>query len=115
MRLEQIIFNVVALFVGGFFVVSALGILFLVMPNSPPDDRGIWHFSIAIEAIIILTVGGGAITNFASGRISTWPTAFIIAGYCISIWLLPLAIWGGFLLRSAIRQRALAHRDASAA
>ena len=94
MRLSQTIFNVVAILVAAFFVVSALGIVFLVMPTSPPENRGIWHFTVAIEVLIIVTLGGGSIANFAHGRISTWPTGFIIAGYCISLWLLPLAISG---------------------
>ena len=43
---------------------------------------------------MILMLGGGGIANFAKGRLAAWPTGVMIAGYCISVWLLPLAIWG---------------------
>ena len=63
------------------------------MPGTPPDNRGIWYFIISLEAILILILAGGGITNFAKGRLAPWPTGIMVAGYCISIWLLPLAIW----------------------
>ena len=104
MSAGQIAFNVVSLLIAGLLVVSALGILFLVMPGSPPDSRGIWYFTISVEFIATLAIGSGGIANFARDRLSSWPTAIMIGGCCITIWLLPLAIWRIVLLRGSLNQ-----------
>ena len=94
MKAGQIAFTVVGLLIAGLCLVSALSSLFIVLPGIPTDRRGFWYFLIALEAIMILMLGGGGIANFAKGRLAAWPTGVMIAGYCISVWLLPLAIWG---------------------
>jgi hypothetical protein len=106
MRTGQIAFNLDSLLIAGFLVVSVLGILILliVMPGSPPESRGIWYFTMSVEVLLIVALAVGGVTNFARGTLSTWPTAVMIGGYCISIWLLPLAIWGIVLLRSKINE-----------
>ena len=106
MRASHIAFNIVALLIAGLCVVTLLSALFVVMPGVPPDKRGFWYFLISLEAILIVTLGGGGVANFAKGRLAPWPTGTMIAGYCITIWLLPLAIWGVFaLLAERKRQR----------
>lgn len=97
MKPSHIAFNFVGLIMAAFLLISALGILFIVMPNASPGSSGIWRFTIAVETIIVLLLGGGGVMNFARGRLLAWPTAAMILGYCISIWLVPLAIWGVFL------------------
>ena len=87
------------------FLISLLSILFLVMPDIPLEKRGFWHFLIAYEVVLIGTIGGGALTNFAKGRLSGWPTGLMSAGYFISVWLIPLAIWGIIALRSEQKQQ----------
>lgn len=98
MKTSHVVFNFLGLLIAAFLILSALGIFFIVMPSTQPESRGIWHFTMAVETIIILLLGGGGVMNFARGRLLAWPTAGMILGYCISIWLLPLAIWGGILL-----------------
>jgi hypothetical protein len=94
MKPSHLVFNILTLLIAVLLVVSLLGAWFLVMPSMPADGRNFWHFIIAFEVILILTLGGGGIANFAMGRLAPWPTGIIIAGYCISMWLFPLAIWG---------------------
>lgn len=98
MRTAQIVYNVVALLFVGFFVVSALGVYFIVMPSSEPDGRGIWYFTLSLEAIIILGLALGALANFINSRLLTIPTLVTIVCFAISLYLIPLAIWGIFLL-----------------
>jgi hypothetical protein len=76
------------------FLVSVLCILFIVAPGHSPETQGWWHFLLAYEAVLVLTIGGGAITNLAKGRLSGWPPGAMICGYFMSLWLIPLAIWG---------------------
>jgi hypothetical protein len=85
-RASQIAFNIVALLIAGMCVVTLLSALFMMIPDAPPEKRGFWYF--------------------AKGRLAPWPTGTMIAGYCITIWLLPLAIWGVLaLLAEMQRQR----------
>jgi hypothetical protein len=100
MKTSQIAFNIVALLIAGLCVLSLLSTLFVVMPTVPHGSRGIWYFIISLEAILIVMLGGGGIANFAKGRLAPWPTGTMIAGYCLSMWLLPLAIWGVIALQS---------------
>lgn len=98
MKLGHIIFNVVGLFVAGMLLVSALSAWFIVLPGIPVERRGLWHFLLVLEAIMIVLIGGGGIANFAKGRPAGWPTGIMIFAYCISLWLLPLGVWGIVIL-----------------
>jgi hypothetical protein len=105
MKLGHIIFNVVGLFIAGMLLVSALSAFFIVMPGVPIEKRGFWHFLIALEAIMIVLIGGGGIANFAKGRLAGWPTGTMIFAYCISVWLLPFGIWGIVVLLAEHKRR----------
>jgi hypothetical protein len=94
MKPSQIVFNIVALLIAGFCVFGLLSTAFIVMPATPIDRRGIWYLMICLYSILILMLGGGGVANFAKGRLAAWPTGVIVGGYCLSVWLLPLAIWG---------------------
>ncbi len=94
MRAGQIAFTIVGLLIAGLCLVSLLSAVFIVLPGVPIDKRGFWYFLISLEAIVVIMLGGGGIANFAKGRFSPWPTGVMIGAYCISVWLLPLAIWG---------------------
>jgi hypothetical protein len=48
--------------------------------------------------LIVALVGGGGLANLANGGLSVWPTVTMILGYCISVFLIPLGIWGAVLL-----------------
>jgi hypothetical protein len=97
------------------FLVSILSIMFVVMPGFLPEKRGWWRFLMAYETVLITTIGGGAMANFAKGRLSGWPTGFMVAGYFMSGWLIPLAIWGIIALRAEQKhQRTAATKTESA-
>ena len=76
MKRGHVIFNVVELCTAGLFLVSALSTWFVVM----------------------LLIAGGGIANFAKGRLAGWPTGMMVFAYCISVWLLPLGVWGIVIL-----------------
>lgn len=105
MKLGQIIFNVVSLLIAGILLLALLSALFIVMPGVPADKRGFWHFLIALLTIVIALLGVGGIANFAKGQLAGWPTGAIIFAYCISVWLLPLGIWGIVALLSENKRR----------
>src|SRR5690349_9558803 len=105
MKPGHTIFNIIGLFIAGMLLVSALSAWFVVMPGVPVEKRGFWHFLIVLEAIMIALIGGGGIANFAKGRLAGWPTGTMIFAYCISVWLLPLGIWGVVILMSEHKRR----------
>ena len=93
--MNRIAFNIVGLFIAALFTLAALSTLFVVMPGTPPEARTWWHFMVALEAMAALSLGVGAIVNLAGGRrLAPWPTGIMIFGYCVTMWLLPLALWG---------------------
>jgi hypothetical protein len=105
MTRSQMLFNLIGLVVAGHCVLF-IGIAWYVFTRDPsPASEGVWHFVRGYGALLIVMIGGGAVANFARGRLSRWPTRFMIAGYCLSILLLPLAFWGlGALWRERRRQ-----------
>jgi hypothetical protein len=105
MTRSQMLFNLIGLVVAGHCVLF-IGIAWYVFTRDPsPASEGAWHFVRGYGALLIVMIGGGAVANFARGRLSRWPTRFMIAGYCLSILLLPLAFWGlGTLWRERRRQ-----------
>lgn len=98
MKRGHVIFNVVGLCTAGLFLVSALSTWFVVMLGVPLEKRGFWYFMFAMEAIMTLLIAGGGIANFAKGRLAGWPTGMMVFAYCISVWLLPLGVWGIVIL-----------------
>jgi len=108
MKPGHIIFNVVGLFIAGFLLFSALSTWFVLLPGMRVENRGFFHFLIALEAVMFVLIAGGGIANFAKGRLAGWPTGTIIFGYCISIWLLPLGIWGLIILLAEQKRQKLA-------
>jgi hypothetical protein len=95
MSVNRFAFNFVGILIAGVCLFAALSTVFVVLPGFSPDKRGFWHFLIVIEATTALTVGGGGIANLIKGRrLARWPTGIMIAGYCVSVWLVPLALWG---------------------
>src|SRR5262245_57894112 len=94
MKINRFAFNIVSLIVAGLFAVAAFGTVFAVLPGASLEHRGFWHLMAAIESIVAVTAGGGGIVNLVKGRLAPWPTGIMIVGYIITVWLLPLAIWG---------------------
>jgi hypothetical protein len=95
MSVNRFAFNFVGMLIAGVCLFAALSTVFVVLPGISPHKRGFWHFLTVIEAATALTVGGGGIANLTKGRrLAPWPTGIMIAGYCISVWLAPLAVWG---------------------
>jgi hypothetical protein len=105
MKLGHIIFNVVGLFIAGMLLLSALSAWFIVLPGTAIEKRGFWYFLIALELIMIVLIAGGGIANFAQGRLAGWPTGTMIFAYSISVWLLPLGIWGIIILVAEHKRR----------
>ncbi|HOC56460.1 MAG TPA: hypothetical protein PKI20_12630 [Verrucomicrobiota bacterium] len=100
MKASHTVYNAIGLFLSCMFLVSVLSIIFVVSPGFPPEKRGWWHFLVAYEAVLIGLIGGGALGNLAKGRLSGLPTGLMAAGYFMSGWLIPLAIWGILALRA---------------
>ena len=95
MKINRLAFNIVGLIIAGLCAFAALSTLFVVLPGAPPKAQGWWYFMAASEAIAALTLGGGGMVNIAKGRrLAPWPTAIMILGYLVMVWLLPLALWG---------------------
>ena len=95
MKANRFAYNIVGLIIAGLCVFAALSTLFIVMPSLPNGKPGFWYFLASLEAVTALTVGPGAVINLAKRRgLAPWPTGIMIAGYCATVWLLPLALWG---------------------
>jgi hypothetical protein len=95
MKTNRFAFNVVGLIIAGLCLFAAFSTLFVVLPGIPNDQRGFWYFMASIEFITALTVGAGGTLNLVKRRgLAPWPTGIMIAGYCASVWLVPLALWG---------------------
>ena len=88
----------VSIFLAGIFLFAALSTLYIVAPGYPADKRGWWQFLFALELLVVVLVGGGAIVNFAKRRFLGWSTGLMIFGYCATVWLIPMGIWGIVLL-----------------
>jgi hypothetical protein len=84
MRQSHIIFNVVGLTMAFIFAVSGCGQLM----GHGRESTLLW------TGLVVLLVGGGSIANLGNRGLSTWPTITMIAGYCISVFLIPFGIWG---------------------
>jgi len=112
MKINRLAFNVVGLIIAGLCAFAALSTLFFVLPGAPSKSQGWWYFMATSEAIAALTLGGGSIVNLARGRrLAPWPTAIMILGYLVMVWLLPLAIWG---VVSLILERKHRHKEPGA-
>jgi hypothetical protein len=95
MKTNRFAYNVVGLIIAGLGLFAALSTLFVVLPGTPNDKRGFEYFLASIEFVTALTVGAGGILNLVKRRgLGPWPTGIMIAGYCASVWLVPLALWG---------------------
>jgi prolipoprotein diacylglyceryltransferase len=105
MKTSQVIFNAIGLFIACMALVSIISILFVVMPGYPEQKRSWWHFLSVYEGVLIITIGGGALGNLAKGRLSGWPTGLMVAGYFMSVWLIPLGIWGIIVLRAEQKRK----------
>lgn len=105
MKRSQIVFNAVALVIAVVFLILGLSAAFAGLPRAPLDQRRVWHGIIVFSAIVVAFLGGGATANFTKGRLGVWPTGLMIFAYCISVWLIPLGIWGMVLLFSERKSR----------
>jgi len=95
MKTNRLAFNIVGLIIAGFCGLAVLGTVLVVLPSAPSEQHTWWHFMAAWEAIAALTVGGGGVVNLVKGRrLAPWPTGIMILGYLVTVWLLPLALWG---------------------
>ena len=88
MRQSHIIFNVIGIASAAIFGMSACGQIL----GGYPQSTILW------TGIVILLVGGGSLANLFDRGLSFWPTIIVISGYCISMFLVPFAIWGIVLL-----------------
>jgi len=98
MKIHSLIYSAIALLFAAVFFIGMLSMAFLILPKTPEEQRGIFHLVIALEAVVVPLLAVGATINIAKGRPVAWATALIMAGYTLIIWLIPLAIWGAFLL-----------------
>ncbi len=95
MKFNQLAFIIVGLVIAGVALFAALSTWFIVLPDIGSGKRRFFYFLMAVEVVTFLAVGGGGIANLAKGRrLAPWPTGIMILGYCASVWLLPLALWG---------------------
>lgn len=117
MRINRFAFIIVGLIVAGLCSIAALSTLLVVLPSQPPKDHGWWHFLVTIAVIAALTLGGGGVVNLAKGRrLAPWPTGFMILGYLVTVWLLPLALWGMVsLIREHKHRSSVEERDCEVA
>ena len=105
MKPSHVVFNGIGLFIGCMCLVSMLSVIFILMPTVPLAKRGLWYFFISWDTVILLLLAIGSIANFAKGRLSDWPTSLMIAAYFISVWLIPLGLWGIVALLSEQKRR----------
>jgi hypothetical protein len=94
MKTSHLILNVIGLLCACLLVTSAVGIYFFLLPAADADGRGVWYFVMAAESVMILLLGSGASANLAKGRLVRWPTAMMIVGAFLSVYFIPIAVWG---------------------
>ena len=97
-KMAQVAFNGVALFLACVFLVTTIFMLSYMLPKIPVEMRNIWHFCICYEVIVLTLLGGGAISNFTIGRTAGLPTTLVVAGCFMSVCLIPMGVWGIILL-----------------
>jgi hypothetical protein len=96
MRTTQVNFNTITLVVAGLiFAVTVFGLSQILKGIG---ERNSSYFLILWNLSVVFLLATGAIANFAAKRFAGWPTALISAGYFVSIWLVPMGIWGIVLL-----------------
>lgn len=67
---------------------------------------GLWNFCLIYNIFLVLLIGGGSLANFMNRRLTIGPTVGMIAGFVLSVVLLPLAVWGAVYVRAEIKKLA---------
>ncbi|RYD27605.1 MAG: hypothetical protein EOP87_20925 [Verrucomicrobiaceae bacterium] len=98
MKTHSLIYSIVAILFAVIFFISFFSVTFVILPNTPVENRGISHLVIVLYLAAVPLLVTGAVTNLVKGRPVVWATSLIMAGYLLLIWLLPLTIWGGVML-----------------
>jgi hypothetical protein len=88
MKQSHIMFNIVGLIIAMICAISGCGKIEMHGHES----------SLLWTGLIMLLVEGGGFANLVRRRLTPGPTITMITGYCISVLLIPLAIWGIVLL-----------------
>ncbi len=85
----------------GYYLVSLASLHFIVIPRS--DDPGIYYFVVAILWMMVLSLAITTVINLWHGSLLVIPTVVQCVALALTLFLLPFAIWGGFLLRQRIQ------------
>ena len=104
MNTKEQIYNGIVIAMGLFYVLGALTLLGLIVPQS--ETQGILITIAGVEIFMAALLLTTAFMNIKAGTFRPINTTVQIAFLFISIYGIPLAIWGIFLLRARLRQAA---------
>ena len=99
MKTGQNLFNAIAILVAGLILFAGLvSLADSVRSQFPRHGANFWFAFFMTSCALALLIGGGGLANFANRKFTPGPTVVVILGYSLSVFLLPLAVWGIVLL-----------------
>lgn len=102
MSTKEKIYSGIVIAWGLFFVMGALTIFTTIYPDS--STKGVLQMVIATELLMAAVFLCTAVLNLRANALSPTNTTVQIAFLFLSIYGIPFAIWGIFLLRARFRQ-----------
>ena len=76
--------------VAGFLLFSGLVSLSDgIRDDFPQRGANFWFCLFVADGLLVLLIGGGSLANIANRRFDPVPTLTVIAGYCLTVVLLP--------------------------
>jgi hypothetical protein len=84
------------LMLGIFMLIGAWGNVSAAARARHVPGRGntFWLVFFIYWLTLAVMIGGGSLVNLVRRRLSLWPSITLISGYFLSLWLIPLGIWG---------------------
>jgi hypothetical protein len=99
MKTGQATFNAVGILVAGFLLVSGIfSLTDSIRHDFPQRSPDFWFLFFVLDNVLVFLIGGGCLANLANRKFTLGPTLAVILGYCFTVILSPLAIWGLILL-----------------
>ena len=99
MNTGQTLFNAVGIVIAGFLLFAGLVSLSdFIRADYPRLGDDFWFLFFVLDCVLVFLIGGGSLANLANHRLNPWPTLAVIAGYILTLVLLPIAVWGIVLL-----------------
>lgn len=95
--LAETIYNVCVALAAVFFLISALSMIFIVIPQMG-DESGLFKGMAAVGIVFAIALSFTLFANIRSGTMKTLPTIIQIVVFVLFVYFIPLAIWAGILL-----------------